>query len=187
MNLLSNFNSIFSSILSNGQWTSHNYSNIDTLFLIIFRSFENVRTRMKSIMKNTLLSLQFNLIESVPSVRPVPWHFFSETALTIFLKFGMKFRYQNWRNVTWTDFLFSISKRLKSPFLAQKWGFLDFVKNLLLTFFFIFFLKIYKKVLDNLVALVLTYIPWCAWNFASKSDFGAFSIIIGVRDRLVRI
>ena len=60
MNLLSNFNSIFASNLSNGQCTSPNYSNINTLFLIIFRSFENVRTRTKSIMKNTLFSSQLN-------------------------------------------------------------------------------------------------------------------------------
>ncbi len=53
----------------------------------------------------------------VPSV---PSRFFSETALRIFLKFGMKFRLHKGSNVTRPDFLFLFSKRLKSPFLAKK-------------------------------------------------------------------
>ena len=72
-------------------------------------------------------------IESVPSVpsRPVrPVMFFSrKRLLRIFLKFGMKFRHQNWRSVTRPDFWFLISKRLKSPFFAQKQVYLNFKKS----------------------------------------------------------
>ena len=63
---------------------------------------------------------------------------------------------------------------LKSPFLAQNE--VSLCEKSSLTFFFIF-LKIYEKVLDNLVALVLPYIPWFALNFASKLDFGPLSVV----------
>ena len=53
-------------------------------------------------------------------------------------------------------------KKAKITIFGSKMRFFGHCESFSLTFFFIFFLKIYEKVLDNLVALVYPFMPWFA-------------------------